>query len=213
RGRAGHGDRHPHRPHARRSGVRAGRCRGGGGLRPARRGGGDPGQGRHRPVGHRRGRDPAGGPVSAAPRGRLRGRPGLAATVLACAAGAALVLLAAGRTWAVRVADRPAPLPEARTALTGGDRVAWLPSLAWAALAAGAGLPAGRGHAGRGLGGLLAVAGAAMAVAAGVAGERSGSPAGWPALATFGAAAVAAAGGLALTASGDWPAVGARYER
>ncbi|MFS8522148.1 MAG: Trp biosynthesis-associated membrane protein [Micromonosporaceae bacterium] len=151
--------------------------------------------------------------MSAAPRGRLRGRPGLAATVLACAAGAALVLLAAGRTWAVRVADRPAPLPDARTALTGGDLVAWLPSLAWAALAAAAALPAVRGHARRGLGGLLAVAGAAMAVAAGVAGVRAGSPAGWPALATVGAAAVAAAGGLALTASGDWPALGARYER
>src|SRR5690606_872418 len=178
-----------------------------------RRGGGDPGQGRHRPVGHRRRRDPAGGPVSTAPHGRLRGRSGLAAAALLCAASAALVLLAAGRTWAVRVEDRLAPLPDARTALTGGDLVAWLPSLGWAALAAAAALPAVRGHARRGLGGLLVVAGAAMVLAAGVAGWRTGGAPGWPALGSVGAVAGAVAGGLALTRGGDWPAMGARYER
>jgi hypothetical protein len=137
----------------------------------------------------------------------------LAVAVLMCAAGAGLVSLAAGRTWTVRVEDRPAPLPDARTALAGADLLPWLPALGWASLAAAGALLALRGYARRGVGCLLAAAGVVMSLAAVWGSLRPDSNPGWPALGLLGSVMVVVAGWLASARGRDWPALGARYER
>lgn len=146
-------------------------------------------------------------------RRRLSGRSGLAAAVLLDAAGAAVVLLAAGRTWLMRTEDRPAPLPDIPTAVTGADLLPWLPASGLVALAAAGALLALRGPARQILGGVLVLAGTAMAVAAGWGGMRPDAGIGWPALGLLGSAAVVAAGCLAVAWGREWPAMGARYER
>jgi hypothetical protein len=141
----------------------------------------------------------------------VNGRRGLVTAVLLCAAGSVLALVAAGRTWAVAVTARPAPLPDLIVEHSGGDLRPWLPALAWLALAGAAALPATRGAVRRLVGGLLVTAAAAIVVGAGTAATVGG--AGWPALAAAGGLAVAAAGGLAGRQSPRWPAMGARFER
>jgi Tryptophan-associated transmembrane protein (Trp_oprn_chp) len=138
----------------------------------------------------------------------VSGRRGLALVVVACAAGAVLVLVASGRTWVVEVTPRPAPLPELRTGYTGGGLRPWLPALGWVALAGAGALLATRGIARRALGGLLVLAGAGIA-----AGAVTAEPGGWPVLAVVGGLVVAAAGVLTAGYGGRWPAMGARYER
>jgi hypothetical protein len=137
----------------------------------------------------------------------MSGRRGLTIAVLLCAAGAVAVLVATGRTWAVEVTARPAPLPELRTEQTGGALRPWLPALGWVALAGAGALLALRATVRRLLGGLLVPAGGAI-----VAGALTVTG-GWPVLAAAGGLAVAATGALTITRSARWPAMGARYER
>lgn len=146
-------------------------------------------------------------------RWQVPARRQLAAAVVICAAGAALVVVATGRTWAVEVVARPAPLPDERTVREGGDLLPWLPALGWVALAGAGALVAVRGRVRQVLGGLLTATGAGLAVGAGWAAAGSDAGPGWPALAALGGAAVAAAGLLATWRGAHWPAMGARYER
>jgi hypothetical protein len=136
------------------------------------------------------------------------GRRGLALVVVVCAAAAVLVLVVVGRTWAVEVTPRPAPLPELREEQTGGALRPWLPALGWVALAGAGALLATGGYARRAVGGLLVLAGAGI-----VAGSLTTGLGGWPVLAAVGGAAVAVAGALAIGYGRRWPAMGARYER
>jgi hypothetical protein len=137
----------------------------------------------------------------------MSGRRELAIAAVLCAAGAVAVLVAAGRTWAVEVTVRPAPLPELRAEQAGGDLRPWLPALGWVALAGAGALLALRGIARRLLGGLLVLAGGAIAAGAlTVTG-------GWPVLAAAGGLAVVAAGAFTVARTRRWPSMGARYER
>ena len=143
----------------------------------------------------------------------------LALVVLACAVGAVLALVAAGRPWEVAVTPRPAPLPDLRSVHTGGDRWPWLPALGWVGLAGAGALVATRGAARRVVGGLLGLAGAGLAVAGGgvalgLAGTGADRAAGgWPALAGLAGLLVAGAGAVAVAGGRRWPAMGARYQR
>lgn len=137
----------------------------------------------------------------------------LATAVVVGAGGAALALFAAGRTWAVEVVARPAPLPDERTVRDGGDLLPWLPALGWVALAGAVALVALRGRWRRALGGLLTAAGAGMVAGAGWAAADPSLALTWPLLGVLGGAAVATAGALAAWRSARWPAMGARYER
>lgn len=147
----------------------------------------------------------------------------LAIAVLACAAGAALVLFAASRTWAVTVTARPAPLPPLRQAYTGGGQAPWLPAVALVALAGAGALLAVRGVGRVAVGALLVGCGAVLALGAvsplvsgrvgGGAGGDATLIAGWPLLAALGAGLVAVAGVWSAVRGRGWPAMGARYER
>lgn len=154
--------------------------------------------------------------ATTAPRASARS---LLLVALACAAGAVLALVAAARPWAVEVAVRPPPLPELRTARSGGDLYPWLPALAWVGLTGAGALLATRGAVRRLTGGLLLLAGAGLAFGAGVgaAGPGIGGGAGaspaWPVLTGLGGVAMAAAGGAAVLLSRHWPAMSARYDR
>ncbi|XRQ02789.1 Trp biosynthesis-associated membrane protein [Actinomadura welshii] len=154
---------------------------------------------------------------------------GLAA--LLCAAGAGLVLLAAGRTWAtVRAEDALTPLTQD---LTGGDLGGAAGALGWAGIAGLAALFATRGRARTAVGVLLALFGAGIGYASAAAVRRSNvlSAAGDESpLMSLGAGAaadvnlwwaVSVAGGVLLAAAGlvtavrgrRWPGMSARYER
>ena len=154
----------------------------------------------------------------AAPAGvTARGRRELVLAVLACTAGAAVVLFAASRTWAVVVQARPAPLPPLRTARTGAALVPWLPALAFVGLAGAGALVATR-RTGRLLVGVLLVAcglgmiaGAAAAPGSGATG--SGGAAAWMVAAALGGGLVAAVGAATVARGRRWPTMGARYER
>jgi uncharacterized membrane protein (TIGR02234 family) len=84
-------------------------------------------------------------------------------TLLAGAAGAALVLLAARQGWARVVTVEPHPLPVSRVAVRGQDLVPAAGALGLAALAGLAAVLATRGLARRIVGGLLALFGVAIA--------------------------------------------------
>ena len=85
------------------------------------------------------------------------------ATLALCGAGAALVLMASGRTWVSATADLPRPLPDAGYALTGQELVPVTGALGLAGLAALAGLIAVRGYARVPVGVLLLLSGIAAA--------------------------------------------------
>ncbi|PZG01410.1 Trp biosynthesis protein [Micromonospora deserti] len=144
------------------------------------------------------------------------GRRELTYAVLLSVAGTGLALWAATRTWAVELADRPAPLPPVRGLRTGAGLLPWLPALAVVGLAGAGAVLATRGRLRRLLGGLLFLLGVAVAAGGGYGlvaafdGEVSRQ---WPALCLVGGL-VAAAGGLLTALRGQrWPAMGARYER
>jgi hypothetical protein len=152
----------------------------------------------------------------AATTGSRRARRELVVALLLGLAGAAVALYAAGRTWAVDLTPRPAPLPVLRTERTGGDLLPWLPALALVGLAGAGAVVATRGRTRRLVGALLVLVG--LGVAAGgayavVALPRG--PVGWaaPVLCLVGGL-VAAAGGAVTAVRGQcWPGLGARYER
>ncbi|WP_067487693.1 Trp biosynthesis-associated membrane protein [Actinomadura hibisca] len=154
---------------------------------------------------------------------------GLAA--LACAAGAGLTLLAAGRPWAtVRARDAITPFG---LELTGRDLGALPGGLGWAALAGLAVLFATRGRVRAGLGALLAVFGVVIAVSSATAvraGDVRAAAGGkstllrlaeqttvqvgpWWAVSLAGGVLVAAAGLVTLLRGARWPGMSARYER
>ncbi|TMQ91940.1 MFS transporter [Actinomadura soli] len=158
--------------------------------------------------------------------GRERG-----VTALLCAAGAGLVLLAAGRTWAtVKAEDAITPFSQS---LTGGDLGGASGALGWAGLAGLAAIFATRGRVRAGVGVLIALFGAGIAYASSAAVQHSNvlSAAGdESALIKLGADpalhvnlwwTVSVAGGVLLVAAGvvtavrgaRWPGMSARYER
>ncbi|WP_344750591.1 Trp biosynthesis-associated membrane protein, partial [Micromonospora olivasterospora] len=145
-----------------------------------------------------------------------RGRRELAYAVLLSLAGAGLAVWASTRTWAVELTARPAPLPPVREARTGAGLLPWLPALAVVALAGGGAVLATRAAVRRLLGALLLGLGVAVAAGGGyglvaaLGGEVSRS---WPALCLVGGLLAAAGGALTALRGGDWPAMGARYER
>lgn len=162
------------------------------------------------PGGHRPGSEPAGGGDPA--------RRAFGLAVVACLAGAGLVVYGSTRTWSLQVVERPG-LSDLRTATTGAADAPWLIGLALVALAGAGALLATRGPVRRGLGVLLALIGAGTAVGAiaGRAGLDAGSAGAgatfWPVVCVAGAALIMA-GGLAAARSGHrWPTMGARYER
>jgi uncharacterized membrane protein (TIGR02234 family) len=142
----------------------------------------------------------------------------LAAAVLACLAGAGLVLYGATRTWSLVVIARPG-LPELRTARNGTDELPLLGGLALVALAGAGALLATRGAARRVLGGLLALVGAALAAGAAVAragldpGRAGAGATVWPVACVLGGAMIVAGGVAAARHGHRWPGMGSRYER
>ncbi|MDG4782758.1 Trp biosynthesis-associated membrane protein [Micromonospora sp. WMMD961] len=144
------------------------------------------------------------------------GRRELTYAVLLCLAGAGLALWAATRSWSVELTVRPAPLPPLRDTRSGAGLLPWLPALAVVALAGGGAVLATRGRVRRVLGGLLGVLGLAVAAGGGygVVADVGGSVSRqWPALCLLGGLAAAAGGWWTALRGGDWPAMGARYER
>ncbi|MFL1377314.1 MULTISPECIES: Trp biosynthesis-associated membrane protein [unclassified Nocardiopsis] len=150
------------------------------------------------------------------------------------AAGAALLLSAAGRAWATGDLAAAGPVAPAPVEITGGDLTGVPAGIGWAALAGVAGIYAARGWARRLIGALLALGGgyALSAVAAAVRPEAltgavdaaaaagtaraAGTPdliAIGPAMAAAGAALIVAAGVLALVRAPAWPGMGNRYDR
>jgi hypothetical protein len=132
--------------------------------------------------------------------------------VLACAAGAALALFAASRTWTAVVEARPAPLPAARVERTGAALHPWLTPLCLVALGGAGALLATRGLSRLAVGVLLVLCGLGVAGGA-AAGLHHDARPGWPLLCLFGGIVVAAAGAVSVVRGRGWPALGARYER
>ena len=163
------------------------------------------------------------------PINRPAARRELAVAVLLCAAGAGLVIAAAGRQWAtatVTGAGTPMTQP-----LTGRDLAGAATALGWAGLAGLAALVAVGGRARSAVGGLLVVfgGGAAAASAAGVRRAHvlsvladknnftaflstdlhTGS---WWAASLAGGALLVASGLLTIVRGGRWPGMSARYD-
>lgn len=152
---------------------------------------------------------------------------------LVCGAGAGLVLLAAGREWAVvRYGTARGPAL-GEVALTGGELAAHLTPAVLAALAAVVAVLAARGLWRRLIGAVVALCGAAAALGV-VAGLREGAvlaaaaqrsvlsaagdatyrvAAAWPAVALAGGVVLVAGGVAAVLRAGRWPGMSDRYER
>ncbi|WP_433496914.1 Trp biosynthesis-associated membrane protein [Sphaerimonospora sp. CA-214678] len=163
-------------------------------------------------------------------------RRSLVIWLAACAAGAGLVLLAAGRTWATAVfGPEQGRIGAGRVDLTGGDLVAWLTPAALAALAALAAVLAARGVARRVIGVVIALFGAAIVAGAWdgtrtptiVAAARENittavvSSSGfattvsqvWPWAAAAGGLILVAGGVTAVIRAGHWPGMSGKYDR
>jgi uncharacterized membrane protein (TIGR02234 family) len=153
----------------------------------------------------------------------------LLAAALLCAAGAGLIILAAGRRWSgVDVVGAGTPISQA---LTGRDLAGPAAALGWAGLGGLAALLAVRGRARTAVGAVLAVfgAGAGYDCVAGVerahvlsvAADKSNLTAflstdvhtgAWWAVAAAGGVLLAAAGLLTVLRGARWPGMSARYE-
>nr|WP_221473875.1 TIGR02234 family membrane protein [Planomonospora venezuelensis] len=157
------------------------------------------------------------------------------AWVPACAAGAGLVLLAAGRDWAVLdTGGDPAGGGAEPVPLAGAELAPFLGPVALAALAAVVAVLATRGWPRRAVGAVIALCGAGVAAGvwagtgqaalarAGV--EKLTGPTGvglfsaevrwgWPAAAAAGGLVLLAAGAAAVLRGGRWPGMSARYDR
>lgn len=176
--------------------------------------------------------DPAADPVVTGPppRARAAGRRSLALALLLGAAGAALTLLTAGKTWAhgtARYAEGSVPL-----AVSGSDVTGVPGALALVGLAALVAVFAVRGVTRSVVSGLLVLCGAGIVTAAltegpgpalsaaaraattltstTVVGESSTT---WPWAAAAGGALLLAAGVLALLRGRHWPGMSNRYDR
>lgn len=140
----------------------------------------------------------------------MTGKRSFGLTLGGCVIGAALALFAGSRVWQTTAKPRPAPLPPSQVTHTGNSLTPWLLAMALVALAGAGALLATRGVARRIVGIVIVLAGAGLAAAA-VRGYAY-TP-GWPTLALLGGLAVIACGVLAVLRSGEWPSMGARYER
>lgn len=163
--------------------------------------------------------------------GRTPGRE-LTVSALACAVGAALMLFAAGRTWASAAVTLPPPLPGQQVTLTGGDLAPAVSGLGIAGLAALAGLVATRGMARLVVGALLVlIGGGAAFVSAGATGSAhvsaeitaqvtaatSGTAThvattAWWVAALLGGVILVLAGLVTVVRGRHWPGMSSRYE-
>lgn len=160
------------------------------------------------------------------------GRRELAAAVLGCLLGSAVVLLAAGRPWANAVVVQE-PL-RVDLAVNGGSLSPAVPACALVCLAGTVGVLAARSALRRLIGIAIAVAGLGAAVASvvsanpgaadlsGRAGEAVGTATAtateisstlWPWVAVCSALLSAAAGVLTAARGATWPGMSSRYER
>jgi hypothetical protein len=142
----------------------------------------------------------------------LTGRRGLTTTTVACAVGAAVVLLAATRGWQTHVTVQPSPLPPLTTQRTGTEIAPWLPALGVVGLAGAGALLATRAAARLVVGALLIVSGAGVVIASLVTLDDDVEVA-WPLLCVLGGLLVLAAGVVTVRTGRSWPGMGARYER
>ncbi|MFI5915036.1 Trp biosynthesis-associated membrane protein [Dactylosporangium sp. NPDC051541] len=142
----------------------------------------------------------------------FQGRRGLTTVAVACAVAAAVVLLAATRSWQDLVTAQPAPLPPVTEHRTGTDVAPWLPALGVVALAGAGALFATRAAARLAVGVLLVLAGLGTAVASLVTLDDHVN-AGWPLLSTLGGLIIVAAGAVTIRTGRSWPGMSARYER
>jgi len=162
------------------------------------------------------------GPVAAT------GRRGLVAALAGCAAGGALVLLAAGRTWG-RASLTAQTGAHVSVHVTGRDAESALPAVGLALLVMAAAIVASRawlrvavGLVTVTLGGVVVglaltssgdVAAALQRRAFGVpAGAVHGSVSGWAVVTAVGGGLAAAAGALTVLRGSRWPGMGARYD-
>jgi hypothetical protein len=142
----------------------------------------------------------------------LSGRRGLTVTALACAAGAAVVLLAATRGWQDVLTHQVSPLPPRTTHRTGAEIAPWLPALGVVALAGAGALFATKSVARLVVGALLAVSGAGIAAAALMTLDDRVTL-WWPVLCAAGGVVVLTAGVATVQAGRSWPGMAAKYER
>jgi Tryptophan-associated transmembrane protein (Trp_oprn_chp) len=151
----------------------------------------------------------------------LRGRRGLTAAAIGCALSGGMVLLAAGRVWVHYSVTEQALSPRAASA-TGHAVAQAAGTFALVVLAGVLVLPATRGFGRRIAGLLIAGAGAGIgylavmtiAAPAEQLPGRASSPAvtGWPWVALVAGLVAVGAGLLSTISSGEWPAMGRRYE-
>jgi uncharacterized membrane protein (TIGR02234 family) len=156
-------------------------------------------------------------------------RRGLLVAALLCAAGAGLVILAAGERWAgVEVVGAGTPIVRA---LTGRDLAGLAAALGWAGLGGLAALLAVRGRARTAVGAALlafgggvcydSVAGVGRAHVLSVAADKSNLSAflstdvhigAWWAVSVVGGTLLVASGSLTIVRGGRWPGMSARYD-
>jgi uncharacterized membrane protein (TIGR02234 family) len=156
------------------------------------------------------------------------GAAGLLKAVVVTAAGGLIVLVASGRVWSRITVQIPAAATT-RVSVTGHAVEPSLPALGIALLALAAGLVAARGLLRRIVGVVIAlVGGIALAVAivgrgsvssaltshevGGLAIPVHGSANGWWVVAAVGGLLAVATGALAAARSGEWAAMGRKYE-
>lgn len=151
--------------------------------------------------------------------------------VALCGAGAALVLIAAGRTWVRVTVDLPRPLPDTTHALTGQELAPIAGAFGIAGLAGLAGLIATRGVGRLAVGCVLAAFGAVVAytsarapgqasVESALAAEevlvRAGGAAqhttAWWVVSVAGGALLVLAGALTVVRGRGWPGMSRRYD-
>lgn len=155
----------------------------------------------------------------------MTGARGRGVAVVACLAGAGLVLLASSRDWAELPASTGGLVPSGPVPLTGRDLVPLAYACGLAALAGALALLATRGWPRRAVGVLLVVLGGAALLSgltgAGAEAVRDAADAGgsvpvtrtaWPWASHAGAALVVAAGALTAAVGHRWAGMSDRYD-
>jgi uncharacterized membrane protein (TIGR02234 family) len=143
---------------------------------------------------------------------------GLAYSVVACLAGAALALYGATRVWSLQITERPG-LSDLRASTTGATKAPLLIGLALVALAGAGAILATRGLVRRLLGGLLTAVG--LGLAANTITTRSSLDPGaagagatlWPTACVLGSALIVVGGLIAARHGHRFPTMSSRYER